>query len=360
MDFLLDEDLKEFYSSLERYLNSTLPEDTLQQIALEEGKLPLTTEAVKADPLWNGLSELGCFAIPLDENHGGLEMGVSAVGGVLEVFGKRLTPVPASATLQYGCYLMNQSANERLRTRYLEKLATGDLIVSGSLELHAASPLQFDEKSKTASGTAMFVPFAEAAELLVLKAKDGSFLAIEKKAAQATLQLERLAVADLLTPYYKVRLEKAPAELLRKADENINRTIYALISSETAGAALFLLELTKNYVAERKQFGKPIGSFQAVAHKLSDMAVHVEAAQTLCRFSLKQSEKQEFLPAVAAKSFASSALTKVAESALQAHGGIGFTYEYCLHLYLRRILTLSKLGGSAAELNLELGRELLG
>ena len=150
---------------------------------------------------------------------------------------------------------------------------------------------------------------------------------------------------------------------LGKVDATIlNHRISVLACAELIGVSRRALELTVDYVSTRKQFGAPIGSFQAIQHKLADVLLSIDSAEALTRFaawSADHDSRQFVELATAAKGYCSDVLPRAIESTLQAHGGIGFTYEYDLHLYLRRAQMAASLFGTADERYQKLATHLL-
>lgn len=145
----------------------------------------------------------------------------------------------------------------------------------------------------------------------------------------------------------EAKLTKEPAvELKAEAAQKLLSCVYSLRAAELAGAAARAVEMTVDYVKTRKQYAVPVGGFQAVQHKLSDMHLQAEAMRALSNFacwSADNSPEQFELAALSAMMFAAKEAPTCVESAIQLHGGIGFTYEFDLHLYLRRARAVSLL-----------------
>jgi acyl-CoA dehydrogenase len=149
---------------------------------------------------------------------------------------------------------------------------------------------------------------------------------------------------DLTASLNSIELKSAAAEFLSKAgSRDLDLLISVIKASEVSGICQRVIEMTVEYVKTRSQFGAPIGSFQAIQQKLAQIYAESEALNSLCRFaawSFFDSEEQRELTARAAIFKASEVGVPVCESALQCHGGIGFTWEYDLHLFLRRAKAL--------------------
>ena len=163
---------------------------------------------------------------------------------------------------------------------------------------------------------------------------------------------------DLTQPQATVRFVDAPARLLagpQEAARICRRALHvgaALLAAEQAGGAQHLLDLSVSYAKERLQFGRPIGSFQAVKHRLADMLVEQEHARSAAyhgAWALQDGTDDPALAASVAQATCSVAFTRIAADAVQVHGGIGFTWEHQAHLYFKRAFTDAALLGSAEE-----------
>ena len=190
------------------------------------------------------------------------------------------------------------------------------------------------------------------AELLVLAARRGDepvLVAVE--AAAPGVAVEPLATLDQTRRQATVRLDGAPATLLATGPEALARArdLHSVgIAIESVGAAARCLEETVAYLKERVQFGRPIGSFQALKHRCADLATELEAARSTAYYATWAVDgAPEELPVVAplAEAVAGAALLHVAAEAIQMHGGIGFTWEHDAHMYLKRAKANELLAG---------------
>lgn len=185
-----------------------------------------------------------------------------------------------------------------------------------------------------------FTAAADHADYFLLFKAAQAFLAPNSKQAKPAQSIDSsLKVFQLNLSEQSSWIPVCPAEQLRFM-------YLTLKASELCGAAVRCIDMTKEYVKTRKQFDLPVGSFQAVQHKLSDMYLKSEALRALCEFSAwsaMHSQEQFKLAAQSAIFFACESAPWIAESALQLHGGIAFTWEYDLHLYLRRIRFIESL-----------------
>jgi alkylation response protein AidB-like acyl-CoA dehydrogenase len=222
------------------------------------------------------------------------------------------------------------------------------------------------------SGVLKYIPSLEQCEVLIFPARvTGSGSAAKVALFSVTTAAVRpfaktTPTLDLIRSYSQISLKNLDASLVAEISqdkqEKISQELLILAAAEMIGAAGRTLSTTLDYVKTRKQFSRPIGSFQAIGHQLSDMAVAVEASSALNRFAAWAADcdpSQLASTALACKAHASECMPRVVESALQLHGGIGFTFEYDLHLFLRRVRALALSFGRAQGLQAQLGEAAL-
>jgi hypothetical protein len=195
-------------------------------------------------------------------------------------------------------------------------------------------------------GEARLVPDADSAEVIVLISPDGSTTVVEASAAD----VEPFESMDRTRRYARVRVDGGDplgGDHLAAAER-----IATALAAETVGVAQKAMEMAVEYARERKQFGRPIGSYQAVSHRCAQMLLEVEGSRSAAYYAGWCADSEpDSLPAAAsmAKAYSSDAGWRVCGSSLQVHGGIGFTWEHDLHFYLKRAKTNAMLYGSARE-----------
>jgi alkylation response protein AidB-like acyl-CoA dehydrogenase len=269
--------------------------------------------------LWRDMAEQGWLALDLPEDDGGLGLGFVEVAVLAEEVGRHVSPAPYLSTV-----LARFALTE---TDWSERLAGGDLI------------------GAVAWGDGVVVD-ASIADVLVVVRNDAVTaheLAGRQPAAEAAMDLTR-PVSRL--PAVEGGQQVGGAELAAALLDR-GATAYA---AELLGAAQRMLEATVEYAKVRQQFGRPIGSFQAVKHRCADMLVDVEGMRSAvwyAAWAIDADVADRSLAASTAKAWASDAGMRVMNSALQVHGGIGFTWEHDLHLYLKRAHLDSLLFGDA-------------
>jgi len=280
--------------------------------------------------LWDELVELGWPGIAIAEEHGGGGLGEVELATLLEEAGYALAGSPFLATVT--CALVLQEAgSEDQKATWLPRLASGE--ITGAL----------------AVGDTL-TPDADAAAVIVVAEADGSAARVLRR-EEATV--EAVDAIDPTRRYAKVAAAgPAGQELPGDVRAGLARAAIA-VSAELVGVSQRALEMTVEYVKERKQFGTPVGAFQAVQHRCAQMLLHTEGARSATYFAAWAADADPSRlaeGAALAKAAASEAGREVTASAIQAHGGIGFTWEADVHwLYKRAQLDAAYLGGAGTH-----------
>jgi alkylation response protein AidB-like acyl-CoA dehydrogenase len=288
MAFLVSSDLEQFLESLEGFFAERFPSGVVHGKEIDK-------DGLRGD--WQALAELGATAAPLPESCGGLGMGVIAAFTITQIAGRWLSPLPVRESIGTVSALMTISA---------------DLDNGRVAELAAGNVVGFMQESPAGSVWGSADLAAGNGDIGTARMELGSFLT-GKVEAPLILAMSRLGVA-----------------------------------AELSGICSRVVEMTAEYSKTRKQFGKPLASFQAVQHKLSDMLMWSEQISSLGRFAAwaVDNDRAQFIPsATAVFGYAAEFAPKLVETSIQLHGGIGFTWEYPLHLYLRRTKSLVSLFG---------------
>ena len=289
----------------------------------------LAEEERYADDVWGELCELGWAGIFVDEEEGGQGLGTVELMILCEELGYALAPVPLLSNAAAGLVLQAAGSEEQ-RRRWLPGIASGEQ--RGTVGL-------------LSNGEAALVPDADSATVIVLVDGDGGTV-LEGDAAE----VEPVATIDLTRRYARVRADGGEP-LAGDPRPGLDRAAVAL-AAELVGVAQRALEMAVDYARERKQFGRPIGSYQAVSHRCAEMLLEVETARSCTYYAAWAADAEpETLPLAAAmaKAYASDAGWRVTAAALQVLGGIGFTWEHDLHFLLKRARVDGALYGSARE-----------
>ena len=280
------------------------------------------------DAIWEEMCELGWPGIAIAEEYGGQGLGVVELAILLEQSGYALASSPLISNAFAGAVIAEAGSDEQ-KQRWLPGIASGE-------ERGAA---EFTNEPGPLVGAA-----ADSA-VLVLADGDGAKL-VETGAAS----LERLDLIDSTRAYFVVTAdggEPLPGDIAPAVDAGM-----VALSAELVGVAQRALDIANDYAKEREQFGRPIGSYQAVSHRLADMLWAVEEARSLTYYAAWCAEAEpESLPLAAsmAKARASDAACQVTHDAIQTLGGIGFTWEHDIHFFLKRARVSAQLMGTPAQ-----------
>lgn len=300
--------------------------------------------------LWTGLAEMGFLGLALPEGYGGLGLGHLELCVLAEELGRVLAPVPFSSSLYLAAGLLLAAGSAAQKQYWLPKLATGAAI--GTLAL-AEQPGAVTQDGISArlergriSGVKWPVPDGEAADFAIVAAQtpEGVTLALVPL-DQPEVTRGGLAMLDPTRPHARLEFADAPAELLGRSGEGwtlIQRALdeaAVLLAFEQLGGADRSLEMARDYALERMAFGRPIGSFQAIKHKLADMYAATVLARSNAYYgawALASDAAELPLAAATARISASEAFRHCARENHQVHGGMGFTWESDCHLFYRR------------------------
>ncbi|GAA3552604.1 acyl-CoA dehydrogenase family protein [Nonomuraea rosea] len=278
--------------------------------------------------LWKTLAgEIGVAGLLIPEEHGGAGASASEAAVVLEELGRAVTPVPFFTSAVMATYALLPSG-DALLGELAEGRRTAALAVSFS-----ASPYRPEHGSSVRleggrlTGSVAGVAGAEVADVLLVPV-GGELYAVEG------VQAEVVSSLDLTRPVATVRFDGVEARPLGACDvAEVLRFSAGLLASEQLGVAEWCLDTTLAYVKERHQFARPVGSFQAIKHRLADLWLDVVRARAAARGAAADGSA---ISVAVAQSWNASVAVHAAEEALQLHGGIGMTWEHPVHLYLKR------------------------
>jgi alkylation response protein AidB-like acyl-CoA dehydrogenase len=324
MDFGLTDDQREIQRTARDLLGERAKPERVREHA----------EAARVDTeLWRELCELGWPGIAIGEEHGGQGLGMIELSILCEELGRCVAPVPFLGSTMAASVIEHGGSPEQC-ARWLPGLASGETI--GAL-------------GAAVSGVAELVVGGADADVIVLVEDDGSARVLARDEADVA-PLESI---DPTRSAARVSAGSNPAhpagELLSDGCAGLGRALVA-VSSELVGVCDRALAMTVEYVKERKQFGVPVGAYQAVSHRCAQMLLETEKARSTAAFAAWTADADPGRLAEAAamaKAAASDAGREVTASAIQAHGGIGFTWEADVHwLYKRAQLDATLLGGA--------------
>jgi alkylation response protein AidB-like acyl-CoA dehydrogenase len=347
MNFAFSEEQEELRRSVRRFLEDKSP-------VTEVRRLMETTEGY--DPaVWDQMAnQLGLQALTIPEEYGGAGFGHVELTVVLEETGAALLCAPLFSTVALGANALLSSGDEGAKKDLLPGIASGETIATlaltedtGRWDLDGVTMAASESGGGWAlDGHKMFVIDGHSADLILVAARTGrgvSLFAVE--GAAAGLTRTPLATMDQTRKQARLEFAGTPARLIGEeggAGAVLSRTLdlaAVALAAEQVGGAQRCLDMSVEYAKTRIQFGRPIGSFQAIKHKCADMLLEVESAKSAAYYAgWAAAEDSDELPVVAslAKSYCSEAYFHAAAENIQIHGGIGFTWEHPAHLYFKR------------------------
>jgi alkylation response protein AidB-like acyl-CoA dehydrogenase len=342
MRFELSDDQRAIQSAAREFLADRYPPEEIRRLAFED-------ERGFTDEQWEAISELGWPALVVGEDEGGLGLGVVELAVLQEQLGYAMAPAPFFSTAA-AALVIREAGDAAQRARWLGPIAEGALrgTISGPPD-----PGAVVADGDTLAGTLEAVPEAGSADVLVVAfGEDGRPVVVDLHGEGVSV--ERVNALDPTRRLFTVTLEGARAEPL--AGEDPPARAYAAIAvalaAESVGVAQRAMEMAVAHARDRRQFGRPIGVFQAVSHACAQMLLETEGARSAVLYAawaLDESPEEAPLAAAMAKSYASDAGWRVPAAALQVLGGIGFTWEHDLHLWLKRGRANAAAWGDARE-----------
>jgi alkylation response protein AidB-like acyl-CoA dehydrogenase len=325
------------------------------------------------DSTWRKIADQGWIGVLIPEDYGGLNLGATELGIILEEMGRALFPGPYFSTAALGAPAIAMGARSETRSQWLERIASGEVKATlalleregglGPARVRAEASRQGSQWRL--SGVKFFVPDLTESDIAVVAARTGAgeeqitLFIVERGAPGVAVEPNRLTdgtarSAQLRLANVEVSLGSVVGEvhggweIVRRVLEIANVGIAA---QSTAGAEA-VLQQAVGYARQRKQFGVPIGSFQAVKHPLANLFAEIESARSAYHYAAWAVDaKSEDMPgAVAvARLTCADAYRHASLVSLQAHGGIGFTWEYDLHLHLKRAMHLQSFLGIPSD-----------
>jgi alkylation response protein AidB-like acyl-CoA dehydrogenase len=316
--------------------------------------------------VWRQMAgQLGLQGLSLPEQYGGSGFGMIEQLIVCEELGRSLYSGPYFSTVALAAGLLVQCDDEAAKAEYLSRIASGDLIATVALvesdeswsSDHLATHAELDQDQWRVSGVKPFVTDGSVAELVLVPAMTSegpSLFAIDGSASGVTKT--PLDVMDPTRKQSRLAFEAAPARLIGEAGkakawlDAMIVTATISLAGEQVGGAKRLLEISVEYAKTRQQFGRFIGSFQAIKHKCASVYLETESAEAVARYAawtVDEGMDDATVAASMAKSYCSEVFTHAAAENIQIHGGVGFTWDNDGHLYLRRAKTSEVFLGDA-------------
>ena len=347
MNFAFNEEQEELRKTVRQFLEAKSPESAVRE--------QMDTEVGYDAAVWSQMGEqLGLQGLVIPEEFGGSGYGFIELVVVLEEMGRALLCAPFFSSVVLAANAVVHSGDDSAKADLLPGIASGETIATLAFTEENG---RWDEEGITATasgsgdswtidGTKTYVLDGHVASLLIVAARTAngvSLFAVDGDGQGVTRT--SLATMDQTRKQAKIELSGAAGRLIGAEGqgwavlERVLDLAAVALAAEQVGGAQFCLEMAVQYAKDRVQFGRPIGSFQAIKHKCADMLLEVESAKSAAYYAgWCASELNDELPSVAslAKAYCSEAYFHAAAENIQIHGGIGFTWEHPAHLYFKR------------------------
>lgn len=342
MDFDLSDEQKMLAEQARGLLAERTPYDHLRRL--------IDGNAEFDDALWRELGEMGFLGANIPEEYGGLGLSELDLGVISQELGRANAAVPFFSSIALAADAIMLAGSPEQKAKFLPKLASGELI---GCFASCEGPGPVIGRNVDVSGdviTGSKFPVADAGIASIAVVQCGKSLAIADL-SQVTVKRTKLDSFDQLRPHYRLDFDWSEAEVLPGQDYIPALLDRAAVQAafEAVGGAEACLQMGCDYVMERQMFGRPLASYQAIKHKLADIAVAIELAKSNAYFAgwaAHSSPAELPAAAAAARLTAIKAFELAARENLQVHGGIGYTFEANCHFYYRRERMLSVIVGN--------------
>ena len=352
MDLGLSEEQEMLKNFARDFLEKESPEKLVRE--MEEDERGYT------DALWQGMAQQGWQGLMIPEEYGGNGMNFLDLSVLLEEFGRALVPGPFISTVVLGAIPVQIAGSDAQKQEILPKVASGELIMTLAFtEPSARFDAEGVELTAEASGdgyvlngTKLFIPDAHVADTMVVVARTGgsgedgiTLFLVDGNATGVTSTVLKTIAADKQCEVKFDNVQVGADAVLGEVGKGWE-TMRQLQRRATVAYCAYLVglsqrdfEISVDYAKERIQFGRPIGSFQAIQHKAADMVTDVDGSRFImyrAAWAVNEDEDDQDLQISMAKAWCSDASRRVVAHGQQIHGGIGFTKEYIIQLYFRR------------------------
>jgi alkylation response protein AidB-like acyl-CoA dehydrogenase len=335
MNFLLTEDQLALVDSVSNLLRDKCDSQQLHKVFNVAGDAQFDRE------LWQALCEMGVPAIMVPQAYGGLGLGMVDLAIVAEALGRTVAPAPLLGHA-LAALAITLGGSEDQKSRWLPSLATGEILATVALCEGKSGwlPSEWTLNSPQLNGTKTLVPNAAEADLIVVGTADGLAL-VERGAGYACARIDS---ADRTRPIDTVTFEAAVAEPLAEGAAATERLIDAaavLIAADSFGGADHCVTMSVEYAKLREQYGQPIAGFQGLRYQLVAMALATEPSRGLYWYAAHAWDAMPDKAAHAAaqaKAHLADTYLQITRDTVEAHGGIGFTWEHDTHLYMKRAM----------------------
>ena len=365
MDLGLDEQQELLKSFARDFLEKECPESVVREMEEDEkGYSP---------DLWRKMAQQGWMGLIIPEEHGGTGMNLCELVVLLEEFGRALVPGPYISTVVLGAVPIMEAGNDEQKQQLLPKIAAGETIMTMALTEPSAKwdadGVELEAKKEgndyVLNGVKLFVPDAHVSDQMIVVGRtskgktpeDGiTVFLVDSKSPGISFELLRTIAADKQCEVTFENVKVPAANVIGEEGkgwpivEKTKKMATVAACAYLVGLSQMDFDVTLNYAKERVQFGRPIGSFQAIQHKLADVVIDVDGSRFItykAAWSLQEGEPDADMMISMAKAWTSDASRRVVAHGQQIHGGIGFTKEYKIQLYFRRQKWMELMWGDA-------------
>ncbi len=347
MYFGLSEEQQSLEDNIKKYLEDNASLDAIKEV--------VSGNTAKSADIHKGLLELGISGLMVPEQYGGLELDMLFASVVSGALGSGTAPVPYAGAYVMAPIALTLAGTDTQKENWLPKIAGGEAVVGIGLSEYvgAREDAAIMASGKTISGRCLFVIDAKEADAYILANKAGELYLVDAKAKG--ISVTDLVTVDKTRPSIELNLDNVEAELLPGSENNqdiINKVLDAgrlMLAADSIGASQVMLDKAVAYSLERKQFGRVIGSFQAVKHMCAEMAAELEPCHSMiwhASHCYDHDPSQARLMACHTKAHVSEVGKQISKTATEVHGGMGFTDELGLHYWFKRIGLNRQLLGS--------------
>lgn len=330
-----------FHLSEEQELIQSSIRRTLEDVCDSRRRREIMATGNDLDPkVWRALMDLGLGGLIVPTAFGGSGLGILDAALALETLSYQAAPAPLFGQL-LASHAIALGDNTELKAHWLPHLASGEAVATTAFGDGWAPPTwQGHVADQRLTADIRFVPSAQVAKLFVVGIAGGGLVAVE---AGDGVEIEDLASSDLARPLATVRFRNAPCAVVGGVPlgERVFDAGLVLLAADALGGAQRCLDLAVEYAKTREQFGVVIAQFQGLKHQLANMALQVEPARALVWYAAYAADvglNDASRAAALAKAHLADRFVAVARAATEAHGGIGYTWEYDLQLFFRRSL----------------------
>ena len=356
MYFGLSEEQKSLEENINRFLADNASLDTIKAVA--------NGEEDKAQSVHQGILDLGLSGLVIPEEYGGLELNMLFATVVAAALGSGTAPVPYAGSYVMAPLAINLAGSDDQKNQWLPKIAGGECVIGVGLSEYvgAREDAGIEFSNGKLSGRCLFLIDGKNADAYLLANKSGELFLVE--ASAPGIEVIELTTVDKTRTSIELILKNVDADLLSGSDDKsiIEKVLDAgriMLAADTVGAAQVMLDKSVAYSLERKQFGRLIGSFQAVKHMCAEMAAELEPCHSMiwhAAHCFDNVPEEARLMACQTKAHISEVGQQISKTATEVHGGMGFTDELGLHYWFKRIGLNRQLLGSPELIREEAGR----